>query len=129
MNNKFEHENPMRGILFGVFISILCFWLPVVLLILWMASCSEEPRKADLLEVEKIQPGYDQAPATILYVPVESQDAVMANCGLEGGTKYCCTKGVGEAQFFVYREDKELVCKAHELDHRVYGPAHVGDIL
>jgi len=23
--------------------------------------------------------------------------------------------------------EKELVCKAHELDHKVFGPCHVGD--
>lgn len=97
-----------------------------IALLLLIAGCeAETSRKSDLLEVKKTQPGYVQVPKLVEYVEMATQEQVIMACGDQN--LWCCMKESPEMRFIVYAKEKEIVCKAHELDHAVFGPLHEGE--
>lgn len=105
---------------------ILLGFCAVMLLLVLVTGCSEE-REPLLLPVEPNQPGYEQRPKPIIYVPVADQTELKAVCSGARIKIYCCLKEGPAVRFLVYVEQYEVECKAHELDHIVMGPLHVGE--
>lgn len=94
-------------------------------LLIFLISCSDSGGdKGDLVPVSRDQPSYVQEATLVEYLEVDSISELSRYCT---GDVLCCTKAVGNLELYVYLEEKELVCKAHELDHKVYGPKHVGE--
>jgi hypothetical protein len=57
---------------------------------------------------------------------VDTVEEVMDICG-GSGLKYGCLKSLGKTRQFVCLKSKEFDCKAHEWDHLVRGPRHIGE--
>jgi hypothetical protein len=93
-------------------LALLCFGL-------LLSACDGEPIRS-LVVVEKNQPGYIQVPKLIEYVMLEA-DRILATCG---PGVHGCLKETDTVAYIICDTAHELECKAHEMDHIVYGPLH-----
>ena len=90
-----------------------------ILLVLLISACGQEPYR-NIVRVDKNQTGYFQIPKTVVYIETDA-DGALAICGPE--THGCLTQS-NDTYFITCDMRHEFECKAHELDHIVYGPKH-----